>query len=96
MCLACSDHYPLRDPQLSQLDGRGHRAEGRGAGLPGGGGRAGGGKVKGQLSLRAVVTLVVKQSRKKTQCRVAAHCHWVSAPAPPPHTPSGQDKVSRN
>ena len=42
------------------------------------------GKVKGQLSLRLVGTLVVRQRmRKALQCRVAAHCQWVGVPAPP-------------
>ena len=38
-----------RDPQLFQLVGRGHRAGGKGGGLPGGVGRVGRGKVNGQL-----------------------------------------------
>ena len=50
----------------------------------GGGGRVGGGKVKEQLSLRPVGTLVVRERMGKAlQCRVAAHCQWVGAPAPP-------------
>ena len=42
------------------------------------------GKVKGQLSLRLVGTLVVRERMGKAlQCRVAAHCQRVGAPAPP-------------
>ena len=44
----------------------------------------GGGKVKGQLSLGAVVTSVARQRMgKRLQCRLATHCHWVGTPAPP-------------
>ena len=42
------------------------------------------GKVKGQLSLRPVGTCVVRERMGKAlQCRVAAHCQRVGAPAPP-------------
>ena len=42
------------------------------------------GNVKGQLSLRLVGTLVVRERMGKAlQCRVAAHCQRVGAPAPP-------------
>ena len=42
------------------------------------------GKVKGQLSLRLVGTLVVRERMGNAlQCRVAAHCQRVGAPAPP-------------
>ena len=41
-------------------------------------------KVNGQLSLRLVGTLVVRERMGKAlQCRVAAHCQRVGAPAPP-------------
>ena len=44
------------------------------------------GKVKGQLSLRLVGTLVVRERMGKAlQCRVAKHCQRVGAPAPPAH-----------
>ena len=52
VCLACNDHYPpplSRDPQLFQLAGRGHRAGGKGGGLPGGRGQCGRGKGKGAI-----------------------------------------------
>ena len=42
------------------------------------------GKVKRQLYLRPVGTLVVRERMGKAlQCRVAAHCQWVGAPDPP-------------
>ena len=44
----------------------------------------GGGKVKWQLSLRLVGTLVVRERMGKAlQYRVAAQCQRVGAPAPP-------------
>ena len=50
----------------------------------------GGGKVKWQLSLRLVGTLVIQERMGKAlQCRVAAHCQWVGVPAPPGQEPNG-------
>ena len=51
-CMTCSDYYPphpSKDPQLSQLGGRGHRAGGKGGGLSGGRGQGGRGKGKGAI-----------------------------------------------
>ena len=48
-----------------------------------GGGRVGGGKVNGQLSVGAVVTSVVRQRMKKAPA-VQTGRQWVGAPAPPP------------
>ena len=49
------------------------------------------GKVKGQLSLRLVGTLVVRERMGKAlQCRVAAHCQRVGAPAPPAPAPNSR------
>ena len=46
--------------------GGGTEREVKGEDCKGGGGRVGGGKVKGQLSLRPVATLVVRQRMRKT------------------------------
>ena len=69
VCLACNDHYPL--PQVGTLNcfnwmGGGTEREVKGEDCQGGGGRVGGGKVKGQLSLRPVGTLVIRKRMKKT------------------------------
>ena len=66
--VTCSDHYPL--PQVGTLNclnwvGGGTEQEVKGEDCQGGGGRVGGGKVKGQLSLRPVGTLVVRTRMKK-------------------------------
>ena len=51
----------------------------------GGGGRVGGGKVKGQLSLRAVVTSVVRQRMgKAVQTGSALPLGRCASPPPPP------------
>ena len=65
--MACIDHYPpppCREFQLSQLGGRGYRAGGKG-GAGWEGSRVGGDKGEGQLSLRPVGTLVVRQRMRK-------------------------------
>ena len=67
--LTCNDHDPL--PHTGSFNcpnslGRGHRAGGKGGGLLGGEGAGWeGGKVNGQLSLRPVGTLVVRERMKK-------------------------------
>ena len=54
----------------------------------GGGGRVGGGKVKGQLSLRPVGTLVVRERMKKALAvqsgRALPMGRWASTPPPRP------------
>ena len=47
--------------------------------------QGGRGKVKGKLSLGAVVTpqWSGREWGKHLQCRLAAHCQWVGVPAPP-------------
>ena len=84
--LTCNDHCPLPNTGscicLNWMGG-GTEREVKGEDCQGGGG-----KVKGQLSLGAVATSVVRQRmRKALQCRVAAHWHWVGAPAPPGSRP---------
>ena len=75
---------PKQGPSTISIGWEGHSAGGKGGGLLGGrgqgaGGRGGGGKVKEQLSLGAVVNSVVRQRVGKVmQCRVAAHCNWVT------------------
>ena len=80
--LTCNDHCPL--PHTGSFNcpnwlGGGTERED----CQGGGDRVGGGKVKRQLYLRPVGTLVVrKRMGKALKCRVASHCQWVGAPAP--------------
>ena len=67
--LTCNDHDPL--PHTWSFNcpnwlGGGTEREVKGENCQGGGGRLGGGKVKGQLSLRLVGTLVIRQRMKKT------------------------------
>ena len=69
--VTCSNHYPLL--QVGTLNclnwvggGGGTEWEVQGEDCQGGGGRVGGGKVKGQLSLRPVGTLVVRKRMEKT------------------------------
>ena len=50
----------------------------------GGGGRVGGGKVKGQLSRRHVATLVVRERMKKTRAVQSGHTLPMGRCASPP------------
>ena len=62
---------------------------GKGGGLPGGGGRVGGGKVKEQLSLRPVGTLVVRERmRKASAVQSGRALPMVRCASPPPPAPS--------
>ena len=85
--LSCNDHCPL--PNAGSFNclnwlGGGTEREVRGEDCEGGGGGLERGKVKGQLSLRLVGTLVVRERMGKAlQCRVAAHCQRIGVPAPP-------------
>ena len=57
---------------------------GKGGGLPQEGGRVGGGKVKGQLSLRPVGTLVVRERMRKTPAVQSGHALRLGRCASPP------------
>ena len=65
VCAGPYNCYPLppsRDPQLSKVGGRGHRAGGKGGGLQGGRGQVGRGKGKGAIVSE---TLVVGERMRK-------------------------------
>ena len=85
--VTCSNHYPLL--QVGSLNclnwvGGGTEREVKGEDCQGGGGRVGGGKVKGQLSLRHVGTLVVRTRMKKTPAVQSGHALPMGRCASPP------------
>ena len=88
--LTCNDHEPL--PHTGSFNcpnwlGGGPVREVKGENCQGGRGRVGGGKVKGQLSLRPVGTLVVRERMKKTPAVQSGRAMPMGKCASPPHPP---------